>query len=114
MRGEIPLGSVQAMTRDQKSLSIDETTREDQIAYKLGIGRAYYSTEQQRLYFSDTELVPLKETIIATLSGLNLGADIHPLYLDTHKIFSTASWVDIRVENSAAVLVALRLIGVRT
>ena len=86
--------------------------REEEIFYRLAIGRVCYSRSLQRLYFTESTYAPVHGVVSAALRGLGKVPAVEQLHLDPHRIFSAACRIPLAGGDSEAVLTALRLAGV--
>lgn len=118
--GEIMPGAIGPVTQgvidtgaQSNSVSVVFKNTND-IFYHLDSNRLYYDRTSLTLYFVNSGDGMISRTIRAVLSGLGNKAVFEQLHLDQHKLFSAACRIRLTDEQSAPVLTALKLGGVRT
>ena len=92
---------------------IDAVSNANDIFFHLDGRRVYYDSAEARLYFINAPETLVLRTIHSVLAGCGSHAVIEQLHLDSHRLFNGACRVALVAEQANAVLLALRLVGVR-
>ncbi|MCP5429660.1 MAG: hypothetical protein H6962_05375 [Chromatiaceae bacterium] len=110
--GPVSASTIAACTRQDRAIA--PVVNANEIFFNLDARRVFYDGGTSQLYFVGTvqELVP--RTIRATLAAQCLPPVFEQLHLDCHHLINGAQRVTLGWEQVDAVLVALRLVGVRT
>lgn len=85
----------------------------NEIFFNLDSRRVYYDRATCYLYFVADPQDLVVRTIRSALAGMHGAPVIEQLHLDAHRFFNGARRVGLVGKQAAAVLVALRLAGVR-
>lgn len=85
----------------------------NEIFFNLDARRVYYDRGAQALYFVDTPEDLVGKTLRAVLADTAAAPVIEQLHLDSHGFFGAAHRVGLPGDQASAVLMALRLVGVR-
>ena len=85
---------------------------EHEIFYNLDGSRAHYDADRGQLYFMASPYAPVQEVLDAVFCGRR-PPPIERVDLDSHGMFNTGRRVALTAEWADAVLVALRLAGLR-
>ena len=92
-------------------LHADASPRE--IYYNLGMDRVHYVPQTGFLYFPHSSFFPILETLQRVFQGLGRKPHIEQLFMDEHGYYKGAQRVTLQPKHAAAVLVALRLNGIK-
>jgi len=111
------IGPVSRKTADAcrtrwESADVLRGAKEEEIFYRLALGRVCYSRSLQQLYFTESAHAPVGEVLSAAMRGLGKMPIIEQLHLDPHRIFSAACRVPLTGDTREPVLAALRVAGV--
>lgn len=109
--GPVSASTIADCTRQDRAIATVGNANE--IFFNLDARRVFYDSGTSQLYFVGAahELVP--RTIRATLAGLRHRGVFEQLHLDCHHLINGAQRVTLGREQADAVLIALRLVGVR-
>jgi len=110
------IGPVSETTRlacSRHDRAIDAVSNANDIFFHLDGRRVYYDSAEGWLYFINTPEALVPRTIRGVLAGCGGAAVIEQLHLDSHRLFTGACRVALVREQANAVLLALRLIGIR-
>lgn len=88
-------------------------TSPNEIYFNLGMDRVHYVPLQNALYFAQSRHFPIHETIAAVYQGFGAQPQIEQLYLDIHGYYKGAQRIVMSDDAANAVLIALRLKGVK-
>ena len=86
----------------------------NEIFFHLDNRRVFYDSAACHLYFVDSPDGLVLQTVSASLAGVQSLVTIEQVYLDPHKCFNGARRVKLQPEHANALLIALRLAGIRT
>ena len=92
-------------------LGLDASPTE--IYYNLGMDRVHYVPQTRSLYFPHSSYFPVLETLEAVFRGADTELEIEQLFMDRHGYYKGAQRTIVPASLTAAVLVALRLNGIR-
>ncbi len=92
-------------------LNADASHRE--IFYNLGMDRVHYVPQKQFLYFPRSSYFPILDTLESVHKGLKNPLEIEQLFMDEHGYYKGAQRVSLSSKTANAVLVALRLRGIK-
>lgn len=92
---------------------IDAVSGANDIFFHLDGRRVFYDSAEAWLYFINAPEALVLRTIQGVLAGCGGTAMIEQLHLDSHRLFNGACRVALAGEQANAVLLALRLVGVR-
>lgn len=84
-----------------------------QIYFNLGMDRVHYVPQACVLYFAKSTHFPIQDIISAVYAGREETPRIEQLYLDKHGYYKGAQRLTMSEEAAPAVMVALRLHGVK-
>jgi hypothetical protein len=109
--GPISESTLSACTaRDRVIAAVDNA---NEIFFHLDGRRVYYDSSERFLYFVATAAQTVPRTILSTAAGVQGPVVFEQLYLDANRFFDGACRVALTRRQAHAVLVALRLAGVR-
>ena len=86
----------------------------NEIFFNLDNRRVFYDSAACHLYFVDSPDGLVLQTVSASLAGLQSHVTIEQVYLDPHKCFNGARRMKLQPGHANALLIALRLAGIRT
>lgn len=109
--GPVSATTQAACARGDREIAAPASSNE--IFYNLDGRRVYFDSRLGDLYFVEARPDLAARTILTSLAGMSCSPVIEQLHLDTHKCFSGARRIRLDRAQAAAVLVALRLAGVR-
>ena len=92
-------------------LNADASPRE--IYYNLALDRVHYVPQKQFLYFPHSSYFPILDTLESVHRGLKDSLEIEQLFMDEHGYYKGAQRISVSIEAANAVLVALRLKGIK-
>lgn len=92
-------------------LGIDASPTE--IYYNLGMDRVHYVPQTGVLYFPHSSYFPILKTLQAVYRGADTPLEIEQLFMDRHGYYRGAQRTTLPVKLANAVLVALRLKGIK-
>lgn len=98
-------------TREDRAIAPVRNANE--IFFNLDSRRVYFDSRQGLLYFVDEPRNLVCATISSILGEAVASALIEQLHLDTHRFFNGARRARLAAGQADAVLVALRIAGVR-
>ena len=84
-----------------------------EIFYNLGMDRVHYVPQDHFLYFAASKHFPVLRTIESVFCGLDAEPEVEQLFLDVHGYYKGAQRVRMTSQQAHAVLVALRLKGIK-
>lgn len=109
-----PVSKTTASACGRVDREITSARNTNEIFYNLDSHRVFYDTADGFLYFVDSPGGIVRQTISASLQGMNSRTAIEQIYLDPHKYFNGANRVRMAGREADTLLIALRLAGVRT
>lgn len=109
--GPVSRTTILACTRRDRTIAAVKNANE--IFYNLDSRCVFFDRDRLYLYFADSPLSLIEQTIRATLTGLRSQAEIEQMHLDRHKCFTGSRRVRLTERQAVAVLVALQFAGVR-
>lgn len=109
--GPVDSATASACRRNLTGDALPQECGEVGIFYRLSLGRVCYSVPQEKLYFTDSGHVPVRDVLQAAMQGMGKVASIEQLHLDPHRIFAAACRVAVPTREAGVVLTALRLAG---
>jgi hypothetical protein len=92
-------------------LNADASHRE--ILYNLGMDRVHYVPQTQFLYFPRSTYFPILRTLESVYAGLETPLEIEQFFMDEHGCYKGAQRIFISTVEADAILVALRLRGIK-
>ncbi len=92
-------------------LSVDASPTE--IYYNLGMDRVHYDPQTNSLYFPHSSYFPILATLKAVFHGADTELEIEQLFMDRHGYYKGAQRTVVPQPLTSAVLVALRLNGIK-
>ena len=104
--------SMQSACADQ-GRSIDAVGNANEIFFNLDGRRVWYQRADEFLYFVTTPDNLVLRTVRNVLAVSGVSAVVEQLHLDVHQYFNGACRIRLRDTDINAVLMALRLVGVR-
>lgn len=110
------IGPVSETTRAacaRQDRAIDVVSNANDIFFHLDGRRVFYDPVAGYLYFVSAPEDLVLRTIRRTLAGAGEAPQVEQLHLDSHKFFNAACRIGLSGSAAVAVLVALRLVGVR-
>lgn len=93
-------------------LGLDASPTE--IYYNLGMDRVHFEPKARYLYFPHSTYFPILETLEAVFRGANTPLETEQLFMDRHGYYKGAQRAVIQPPLVSAILVALRLNGIKT
>ena len=109
--GPINRATLAACATQERALAVLGNANE--IFFNLDSRRVYYDRAACYLYFVADPQDTVVRTIRSALAGMRAVPVIEQLHLDAHRFFNGARRVGLIGTQAAAVLVALRLAGLR-
>jgi len=111
--GPVDSNCAKALSLTQREVKLPASADELGIFYNLSMHRVHYFPQRNAIYYVDSKHVPVQEILLATLGPTAAGVVITQLYLDQLHYFKIGKRVTLTKKQAVAVLVALRLKGVR-
>lgn len=84
-----------------------------EIYYNLGMDRVHYVPQTKTLYFPHSSYFPILKTLEVVFRAANMRLQIEQLFMDRHGYYKAAQRTTLPDQLSSAVLVALRLKGIK-
>ena len=112
MIGPVSQATLLACSRRHRAIASVKNANE--IFYHLDSRSVFFDRGERYLYFANSPQGLIAQTIRAALTCLHGNPEIEQLHLDQHKFFTGARRLRLSKEQADTVLVALRLVGVRT
>ncbi len=113
MQAEIDHKLAIGLRCSDRSTGLDANASHNQIYFNLGMDRVHYVPQASYLYFAKSIHFPIIDTIDSVFSGLGQSPQIEQLFLDEHGYYKGAQRIFLESETANAVLVALRLRGIK-
>ena len=111
--GSISKALASVLRCNDRSTGLGVDANPVEIYYNLGMDRVHYVPQENWLYFADSKHFPVLVTIESVFAGLQAELEVEQLYLDVHGYYKGAQRIQITRQQADAVLVALRLKGVK-
>ncbi|MCG6965702.1 MAG: hypothetical protein LJE59_04275 [Chromatiaceae bacterium] len=93
--------------------SIASVNNANEIFYHLDGRHVFFDSGTGQLFFVDAPQGLIASTVQSAMAGMRATPVFEQLHLDIHRLFSAARCVALSTQQADAVLVALRLVGVR-
>jgi len=112
MQAEIDSKLAIGLRCSDRATGLDANASHNQIYFNLVMDRVHYVPPASYLYFAKSSHFPILEIINAVYSGLGKTPQIEQLYLDEHGYYKGAQRIQMKKNETDAVLVALRMRGI--
>lgn len=113
MIGPVDSKCAKALCKAQRNVALPAGADEVGIFFNLSMNRVHYFPKRSAIYYTDSELIPVADIISSVLEGVGAKLEIEQLYLDAIGIFKSLKRVTLSDKAASAVLVALRMEGVK-
>lgn len=113
MQAEIDRKLAIGLRCSDRATGLDTNANHIQIYFNLGMDRVHYVPQASFLYFAKSTHFPIHDIIEAVYAGLGKSARIEQLFLDEHGYYKGAQRIILQADAVNAVLVALRLRGIK-
>jgi len=110
--GPVSQSIIQARIRRDRAIA--PVNNANEIFYHLDSRRVFFDSDEFYLYFVDSSLGLIEQTIRTALTGLRNDVAFEQMHLDRHKFFTGTRRIRLTKQQADTVLVALRLSGVRS
>ncbi len=111
--GSIDEKLAQGLRCNDRATGLKANASHQEIFYNLGMDRVHYVPQKQLLYFPHSSFFPILETLVSAHKGLKRSLKIEQLFLDKHGYYKGAQRIVLPASAADAVLVALRLRGIK-
>ena len=91
---------------------INNPQNELEIFCSLCVGRVYYRASNRSLYFVDSPALSISDIVKGVFKGLGQHPRFGQLYMDEHKLFRAASFIQLDKQQRSALFAALALSGI--
>jgi len=111
--GTIDQKLAQGLRCTNRATGLNTKASHNEIYFNLGMDRVHYVPQMQFLYFPHSSYFPISSTLESVYKGLGTQLEIEQLFLDRHGYYKGAQRIFMSAETASAVLVALRLNGIK-
>ena len=91
---------------------ISNPQNELEIFCSLCVGRVYYREPTRTLYFVDSPALSVSDIVKSVFQGLGQHARFGQLYMDEHRLFRAASFIQLDRKQRKALFAAFALSGI--
>ncbi len=91
---------------------ISNPQNELEIFCSLCVGRVYYRERNRTLYFVDSPALSISDIVRQVFRGLDQQARFGQLYMDEHRLFRAASFIQLDKTQRRALFTAFALSGI--
>jgi len=113
MQAEIDSKLAIGLRCSDRDTGLSENADPVQIYFNLGMNRVHYVPQTCILYFANSSHFPIQNIISAVYAGCEETPQIEQLFLDKHGYYKGAQRIEMSAETARAVMVALRLRGIK-
>lgn len=113
MQAEIDHKLAIGLRCSDRAIGLDVNASHNQIYFNLGMDRVHYVPQTSLLYFAKSTHFPILYIIEAVYTGFDKSPRIEQLFLDEHGYYKGAQRILMPTDIANAVLVALRLRGIK-
>jgi antirestriction protein ArdC len=111
--GTIDQELAQGLRCTNRATGLTTRASHNEIYFNLGMDRVHYVPQKQFLYFPQSSYFPILSTLESVYAGLRTRLEIEQFFLDKHGYYKGAQRIFMSAETASAVLVALRLNGIK-
>lgn len=111
--GTIDQQLAQGLRCTNRATGLNAKASHNEIFYNLGMDRVHYVPQKKFLYFPHSRFFPILETLESVHKGLKQPLEIEQLFMDEHGYYKGAQRIFLSTEAAYAILVALRLRGIK-